>query len=510
VLRGSELISQYDFTGGINVNAPPHLLGKDECYLDVDSLNGTKNVYWKNGAVYKRLGTEKVNSTAVGNFLVNGVRVYRSVTPYQTTIVAIDDGTNVKIYYLDVSDVFQEITKSDPQIANGSMIHFAVWKNKVYVASGDQPIQVVSYSGGWNITDITGLSYKPQVVCLHKDRLWAAGGDMPMGYFECTAYDDDTSWSSGDGEAFYAGLEDGDPIIQLKPLLDDLIIYKQDSIWIMKGDNLQNWFQHRDEKSVGCYAPYSVADIGVGHIFLSSDNIYFFDGRTILPIGDNIKPILDNIPISYRKYAAATYHNGFYRIAFSLGMPYNEIEFIFDVTQFINRRRATWWYNDGRDIANYIPYDGVDDDGYLYMCDSNAGYLRKMDTGTQDDGDNITAQLQTKYHDFGQPNVNKMYDRLKIDLSSGIGDVKITTFKGVQDEAQFEQTLSSGEASGVWGSSNWGEFSWTSGSKNRTTLELALPPEMDGDTLSIRTEHSGDEQNVKFFGYSLNWKVKSF
>jgi len=509
MIRNPQLIVNYDFSGGINISKPPHLIQDDECFANLSTFDGTKNSRWSNGVV-KRGGTEKVNAAAVGNKIVNGKRFYRSAAPAKTTICAID-GTDVRHYYLDGSSVFQEIVKGAPQIATGNDIHLTTWKDQLYSASGNQLLQVISYAGGWSIDDITGLAYKPQYICQHKDRLFAAGGDMPQGYLECTGYESDSSWSAGTGEAFNVGYKDGDPIRQLAGLKDNLIVYKQDSIWVLRGDNAQNWFQHRDEKAVGCYAPHSVADVIYGHIFLSIDNVYFFDGERLVPIGDNIKPWLDLIPIAYRKNACGAYYDGWYRLSFTNG-TYNNKELLFDVNRFIATGRTAWWLNDGRNINNYIIYDGPDDDNTIHMCDSNAGHLRKMDTGTQDDTVDVENQFYSKHYGMGNPNIEKMFDRLKVDLSMSVGTVYLTLIKGLGIEAQLEIEfgIDTGSATNLWGTGVWGVCKWQSSDLTRFTHEVAIPAKMDGTTLAFILKHKTSQANVKFFGASLVWAAKSF
>ncbi len=670
MLRNAQLVTSYDFSGGININVPPHLIQDNECFANLSTFDGTKNCHWDNGIV-KRKGTEIVGTlnlidrsdcesttppmifdetvphtsntdferdaeehagtygykitktvasetnayidicdnadpddmhgliagfTYIWNMwvkvpvasgialnevylriydyvaagwdkntgssptafdtwqkisitrtirtdaiagvlrifesasaanteyfyiddisLVNivgakvyGKRFYRSAAPAKTTICAIDDGNNVKHHYLDGSSVFQEIVKGGSQIAAGNDIHLTTWKDQLYSASGNQLLQIIKYNGSWSIIDITGLTYKPQYICHHKDRLFAAGGDMPEGYLECTGYESDSSWSGGTGEAFNVGYKDGDPIRQLISLRDNLIVYKQDSIWVLRGDNAQNWFQHRDEKAVGCYAPHSVADVVYGHIFLSIDNIYFFDGERIIPIGDNIKPWLDLIPITYRKNACATYYNGWYRLSFTNG-TYNNKELLFDVNRFIATGRAAWWLNDGRNINNYIVYDGPDDDNTIYMCDSNAGYLRKMEVGTQDDGVDVENQFYSKHFSMGNPNLEKIFDRLKVDLSLSIGTVYLTLVKGLGIGSQLEVEIDTGPATNVWGTGIWGVCKWQGAvDVTRFSHEVAIPAKMDGPTMAFLLKHKTSQANVKFYGMSLAWAPKSF
>jgi hypothetical protein len=509
-LKRGKILNQYDFSGGINIADPGHLIADNECYARPSTYDGTRNLYWDK-YLKRRSGTLKVNTDACGNKFVNGIRFYRPSSPTITTIAAADTGSAVKIYYLDGSSVWQEIT-GGTAIATGKKVYFAPWKEKLFVATGDTVIQVVSYSGGWSKADISGLTYKPQYICQHKDRLWAAGGDMPEGYMECCDYDDEGAWASTTGEAFNVGFKDGDPITQLLPRKDDLVVYKNDSIWVMQGDNLYNWFQHRQEDAVGCVAPLSAVEIGFGHIFLGGDNIYFFDGTNDpVAVGDKIIPWLDAIPLALRKLAAGCYFAGSYRLALASSAMtiYNDKELWLDLASFKTGKIA-WWIMDGRNIAAYVPYNGPNDTNTIYMLDGAAGYLRKMDIGKQDDTVNIPYEFHSKYFVFEEPTLEKIYDRLKVDTPTGIGSMNLDIIKNLNDEYSLPFVLSLGGSGSTYGSAVLGTSLMTSLTNARMITEIPLPQGMDGYALSYWLRHSGNYDNVGLYGFSLSYKYKRF
>lgn len=499
----------YDFSYGVNCKDPGYLIDDRQCYARVSTYDGTVNVYWSKG-IRRRGGTAKVTDPASGNKLVNGQRHYRSDAPTKTAMVGTDDGSNVLIQY-DNAGSLTSITGGSA-ITTGNQVHFASWKDALFVASGDQVIQVITYSGGWSRADITGLAYKPQVVVAHRDRLWAAGGDMPYGYFECCAYDDYTSWAGGNGSAFYAGRQDGDPITQLIPRGNDLVIYKNDSMWLMKGDNLYNWFEETKNRAIGCCAPKSVAECGFGHFFLSNDNVYFFDGiNDPVPVGDPIKPWLDAIPTTLRKLAAGCYHNNYYRLAFATSneSTKNNFEVILDLRMF-KQGVIAWWPNNSRYIAGYIPYVGPEDDQDLYFADGSAGYLWKIDSGTQDDATNIRAEFHSKYFVLEHPNREKEYGICKLDHTQGIGTFQLNLIRDLNDAYTMNLSIDAAGAGATYGSAVLGTTYWTSQDNARMTTEVALPPELDGYAISTEIIHEGNYDNVVFFGLSLEYALRRF
>lgn len=503
MLNKGKSINVYDFSGGINVSQPANMIADNECFCDPYNLEGTKNVIWDIG-FKKRKGTLLVNETELIGTLIFGVRLYRSEAPQRTTIVCLNTASAVKIYYLDDEDVFQEIT-GGTAIAADSKITGTVWKDKLYIASSTQVVQVISHTGlEWAKADITGLTYKPAFIHLHKDRLWVAGGDMPEGYLECCDYDDDTSWAGGDGEAFNAGYKEGDRITALKTLGNDLVIYKDNSIWMMKGDNLENWFQQKENESKGCVAGNSIVDIGFGHIFLGVDNLYFFDGTDIAPVGNKIKLFLDMIPAGLKHLVVATYFDNYLRIS----MPTytdtikNSIELLLDLKHF-KAGNISWWLNTGRSINYYIPYGGIDDTYSLFACDGSDGYLQQLDIEATDNGSNINAESQTKYFVFDKPNTLKLYDRLFLDTARGCGTFDLEVFRNIENEYVVPVSINTLSGMVTFGAAILGTSLPRASSTSRLKTEIPLPSELDGYSISMKMKHTGSDYNVLYYGFTL-------
>jgi len=504
--------SYYDYSGGVNCYAPGHLIADDECFARRDSYNGTRNVYW-DGRVIRRKGSLQVNAAAVGSYCVNAVRFYRSATPQRTTFAAIEETTDTGLYYLNASSVLTKLT-GGTAFSTGAMVHFTKWKDSLYCASSTTVMQKVTYSGSWARADITGLTSQPSLIYHHKDRLFAAGGNMAEGYMEACDYDDDTEWAAGNGEAFNVGYKDGDPINRLISLGDDLVVLKNDSIWMLRGDNLYNWYQHREEASHGCVAALSAVDIGFGIVFLSQDNIYYFNGEGIKPIGTNVKPWLDLIPVSLKSKAAACYHDGFYRLAFasSGASTYNDRELWLDVKKFSLTGKPAWWLMDGRKIAAYIPYDGPDEgsNAGLYFADGATAYVRRAAIGTQDDSVDIGAELHSKFYTMQNPNQAKMYGTFKADTGLGIGSVELQILRNLDEGYALQKTLDAAGAGGTLGATTLGTSMWTAQGASRKSFEIPLPSEMDGSAISWQFSHAGDYDDVVFYGASFDWKYKAF
>jgi len=520
MLRNSHMLKITDFSGGINVNDPEDEIQDNQAWFGLTDYDATRNVYWEDGKLKKRAGTTNLNKSEISGAdeIVNGLRVYRESAPTKTTIVAANVGTDaVRVYYLDGSNIFQEITNGTGWggFTVNSDVYFAVWKGNVYLTNGDTVIQKITYSGGWDMNDISGNTNHPQYIVQHKDRLWVAGGNMNEGQVECSAYEYDNSWSGADGEIFNFGYKDGDPITGLVSYFDNLIVFKHNSIWFLSGDNAQNWFEKKNQKSVGCVAPKSIVSTPYGILFYGSDNqIYLFNMESLIPVSYNIQPVLDLVPTSMRDKAAGIYYDHYYRLATAKsGSGYNDIELLLDTYQ-LSQQKTTWWFNDGRNINAYIKYDGQGDNNTLYYCDSNAGYMRAIDSGITDYSNSITMEYQTKYFNFGSVHLQKSYDRFLVNVTEGVGDYNISFIKNVDDEYIKEYTISSGSGSGVYadtGGALWDDAVWQGESITRYTWpdkSWLVPDELDGNSLSIKIKHDTDSEDVAINSMTIFYATK--
>ena len=510
-LRKAKFLDQYDFSGGVNIKDPPDRLDVKECFCNKDSYEGTLNVYF-DGSVKRRAGTLLQNDVpgSPPTRIDAGIKFYRSEAPASTIFFTAHYSGETKICYLAGTTI--------TPVGGGSAIgaakecSFTPWLDKLYVAGGDQVIQVISYSGGWNRADINGLAGTAQLIVQHKNRLFAAGGGMDDGYFECTDYNDAESWAAGNGEAFYVGYKSGDSILQILPLGDNFVIYCKKSIWMLRGDNLYNWFQDKDESEVGLLASRAVADVGNDtHIFVGSDeNVWAFRDAGMIRIGDNIQPWIKRVPTARKDNICATYSGDFFRMSLSqTGASVNNLELVLDLRK-LQRQISSWWPNTGRSISCYIPSHGPGDEIALYAGDDAAPYIRKLDTGKQDDGVDIPFSLQSGYHTFGLETVEKLFDRCKVTTNAGVGTFTFTLFKETNNEYSEEFILDAPKESVTFGTAVLGTSYYLAQGQARIVHEIALKSLFDAYAISYKIAQAGNYPTVEFFGVTLNYRGKKF
>lgn len=165
-------------------------------------------------------------------------------------------------------------------------------------------------------------------------------------------------WSSvGDPENFSTGtagmvnlIDSDDFVVKLKGMFSKMFCYKERSIWELVYVGGSTVIRPVPLISnVGLSAADTVAEIyGVPgkegyHVFAGTDNIYFFDGRSIVPIGDSIKYTIfgssasvniNNLPVSQGLFERTS---KIYYLAVPIDNSYPDTMYAYDMNT------GTWW-----------------------------------------------------------------------------------------------------------------------------------------------------------------------
>ena len=510
-LKKGKIKGYYDFSGGINVSTVANIIADNELQFDFYHFDGTKNCYWDNG-IRKRAGLSKKNTTAFTN-IKGGIRYYGD-NDYKCTLFADFNGTNLDIYCYDDINFTKLFTLTD--VDEDRDVFFCQWKNAIYMTTGITPVKKFSYNGSsWSVLELDGLKdasgnvYHPQFIYQFKDRLWTAGGNMPESYFECSAYDDDNEWTYGDyakGEGFNAGYKEGDKIMGLSSVADMMVVFKYDSIWVLQGDNLINWFQKKSQKEIGCNASKSIVGMHNYIIFASNDGIFVFDGVNLVKISYKIDQIL-NHTFNKEKFKA-TFDGRFYRLAINKDDDNTNYELIFDVLLF-KQNIISWWFNDfGININGYVNYNGEMDDNELIILSDTNYYIY---TGYSDDGNDIEMKVVTKAFDFGLQNILKRYGIVKFNFTGYAGTYHIRIYRNINKDLFRDYTYESANAELIWDGGNWDEDVWNVEGLSNYLKEIALPSLFDGYNLVIEITHNETKgENILFFGFTIEYNVARY
>ena len=179
----------------------------------------------------------------------------------------------------------------------------------------------------------TVTTYAPQgKFCeLHYDRLWIAGdSENPDRVYFSTAdrkgFDiQDFTMPIDEEEAnMHGGFVDvpsfdGGKIIGLKVIFNDLVIFKDKTIFKIFGNNPSNYQIVQLFNTSGAICDKSIATGNNGAYFLNNDGIHFYDGTNTNVISQKIEQTISKIDLyKAQEIACSTFYNGFYYLSVPL------------------------------------------------------------------------------------------------------------------------------------------------------------------------------------------------
>ena len=141
--------------------------------------------------------------------------------------------------------------------------------------------------------DFADISGSPQAQCVEsaKGFVLAFNTTTSSDEWYCSAYLDDTDWTLALGTQCTSGrlIGGSGPIEAARRFQDDVIAYKGGAMFHGRYVGTPSvWDWQQVSTDVGCVGPGAVADTPIGHIFVSRDGIYLYDGTTPRPLGDGI------------------------------------------------------------------------------------------------------------------------------------------------------------------------------------------------------------------------------
>jgi hypothetical protein len=256
-------------------------------------------------------------------------------------------------------------------------------------------------------------------------------------------YDDFTKWdneSDGTGQAGWFLFESPDWIMGLHQLKRELLIYRERSIEAMSYIGPPDVFGfRRAETGTGLVAPRAIVDFGDHHLFVGPDNVWEYNGISLVPIGDPIKDELfdvidpsqlsnitcffmeekDEVWISYSTTGSRVHDQAYvYNTLFKKWSGPRDI----DATGYgyYNRQATTTWDNwsgtwDGGSAASWDSRAFLAN-APLNLMGNDDGLIFEVDEIATKDGSTISKRYESKLTDCGMPGITKRLQRVKIDM----------------------------------------------------------------------------------------------
>lgn len=164
--------------------------------------------------------------------------------------------------------------------------------DQVIVVNGfDQPFEI---SSNQTITTLTNVPFIPSIVHVHKNRVWFNTVSDPSRVF----FSDLASENSYPSVNFiyFPAPKSSDPITGLITFQDNLVVFTQETKYILYGSDLSSFTQRQALGTKGAPNQEAITTDNRNYCFFKGDDqIYSFNGSTDQLISDKVQPEVDNI-----------------------------------------------------------------------------------------------------------------------------------------------------------------------------------------------------------------------
>lgn len=385
--------------GGLNSTAGPLGLANNES-SDLQNID-----FNKFGSILKRNGYTALNSTFInGTATFYGLHwfEYDKAGTLTREAVAIHAATsnNCDVLKMDNLDgTWDDV--SGPVTISNNFVDFTNFLNECYMTAKDTP--PFKYTGG-------GASLQ---IATPSNLQWAKFNEEFNNYLflanakvENTHHNSRVYWSTIKNTGSWTATnfidvakDDGQEITRIKKLGDRLVIYKTRSIYnlfftgepdvpfILPGGGKSN-------SPVGCVAPFSVQEVDNGHVFLSYDGFYFYDGINSFKISDKVTSTLDAYEDTRFEYAPSMVQKSKnrYWCGFTLnGQTENSRILVWD---YFNNAWSVYTGLAPSSMATFY-VSGVEERPYFSDYD---GYVYRGDNGDDDYPLNTQTAISAYYY----------------------------------------------------------------------------------------------------------------
>jgi len=412
---------------------------------DLNSPDSLNIAYDTVGAIGSRKGYTKVLTTAAPSFIGGLFSYYKSDSTKQLLFAS-----NSGLYKYDNAGGSTVLTGSPTTFTPNLGWSFDEYNDSVYAGNGTDPL--IQYNG--TTYSIANSAITPQFVKINKNRVYCANKNSSTLYFS----------DAGNPNSFPANnfiqinTNDGQNITGIEVINDTLIIFKDDSIWVLTGDPLGagnittigNLQLRRANSSVGCSAFRTIKKVGSAILFMHYSGIYVFQNNTSVSISDGLNTTFQTaMNQSYISSAWAIYDNltNLYIMGYPSATSTTPDKAI--VYNMISKTQTIWDHLPGSCATTYR-FSGLN--ASIVMGDPNKGNIYQLNQGYADiagDNGSATSGTTTTIVDTSKSWItNQFVDcRVKIVAGTGAGQVAIVQ-SNTATTLTLTTTLTTAPASG--------------------------------------------------------------
>ena len=247
---------------------------------------------------------------------------------------------------------------------------------------------------------------------LHKEKLFCVDQDEPSTLIWSDTFAPE-SWTPTN--YWDIRKSDGDVITCLIKYLDDLFVFKNRSLSILKGTSLDDFTMIESNATIGCVGNRAATIYDMSVFFISEYGLYVTDGMKMVNLTNNI------IPDTWRRLNKIHAHKSTLiawndMLWFTIPVDNSVVP---NLTILFDPGNGAFYLMEGIRVSCYTKYnDGTGTN--LYSGSPISGSVYIEDTGTDDHGKPINAYWKGKYFDVGIPGLEKKSVKLFVQHASDV------------------------------------------------------------------------------------------
>ncbi len=258
------------------------------------------------------------------------------------------------------------------------------------------------YTNGIYCTDMTDVPKFTQII-LHYERMWGCGvSGYPDRVYYSVSFDPTDFSTLGESGFIDIPSFDGNPVMALEVLFDDVVVFKKNSLFRIIGTYPGTYEVSKIHGVVGPIAPDTIANTGTLVLFMSSEGLCAYDGvKAALFKPEVLKNFSVRINKSAIQQAVSTVYKG--KVMFALPIDYaeeNNAVLEYDIV------RDTFTLKKGFCVNSFVVINDT------LLISDNTTYVKIYGTGDSFDGADIHAFWETPYTDAGDRAAMKYLDAL--------------------------------------------------------------------------------------------------
>jgi len=275
---------------------------------------------------------------------------------------------------------------------------------------------------GTTYTQITHANApnNPQFASAFANHLWLAGDpDEPFNiYFSSPNADTDFDPANGAGV-----INIGFTVTQLKAFRNQLYVFGQNQIKRIVGDNYSNFSVENVTNDLGCVAPDTVVEFGGDIIFLGPDGVRPISGTS--RIGDvELETVSREIQKTFENYTA---NEDVTKLKALVIRRKSQFRLFFEANTSLSLLAAIRKSSSAQSTFEYSQLVGIEAtavaSGYVGQFEfvlhgDTTGKVFKQEEGNSFGGSNVLSVYQTPYYFMGDPELRKIFYRIKTFLKS--------------------------------------------------------------------------------------------